>query len=107
MKFNFDVIRNPLPDKDNNNNKVVGDLRGLDGHYHKVSVERRLNGWKINLKITIDDVVWHDEVPEKENIHQFNILIDKAQENEYQQRHEYITKARNAADILILRKNDL
>jgi hypothetical protein len=91
MKFAFDLIQNPLIDSDNRN-KVVGTLPSGA----PVSVERRLDGWQVNLKITVADMVWHDCKVLPEEIIQVNNLRMNAETHF----HHYRSVMFQAAEVL-------
>ena len=96
MKFNFQYINNPKLDPENRN-KVVGTLRGGN---EVVTVERRLDNWNVNLKITVSGHVWHDCPVTKDEIHQVNILRESALANESKQADVRRTAAFEVAQIL-------
>ncbi len=55
MKFNFSVIQNPIV-----NSPVANCIQGTLPTGEKITVERRQVGWAVNLRITVNDFVWHD-----------------------------------------------
>jgi hypothetical protein len=47
-----------------------------------VKVERYLRHWDAYLRVSIDGIVWHDDIPTKEEQHSVNVLRDSAMENQ-------------------------
>ena len=80
MKIKLCSIQHPRMDTVNSDT-----VNGYLPSEEKVSVTRYLRGWKVHLKITVDDIVFHDSDVSVDEIREVNILREKAQNTHFNQ----------------------
>lgn len=76
MKIKFDTVQNP---KRLNYNVVTGVLSSGES----IEVSRRQVGWNVQLVISIDGVPLHNDNPTEADREEFNKLMNRAADNEY------------------------
>lgn len=98
MKFNFSIIQNPIAD-----NPICNSVTGTLPTGEKIVVSRHQCGWEVNLKIVIDDILWHDSPAMPNEQQAFNTLQSKALEDQFNNSRLKRDKVNKSAQSLLMK----
>jgi len=96
MKFDFSVIQDPIPE-----NAVCNSVTGKLPTGEIITVSRHANHWAVNLKITVNDFVWHDSPALQPEQRAFDELRQRALTVKYDLAEKRRDAACAAADVLL------